>query len=73
LNGKIMAPECDDEPKRFRDQLIEITNRKLPGQAGKIYANTTRLCLEIREEGASDEDGQKVLRQIIEDLNSCVI
>ena len=68
-----MDPLYQDEPNRFRESLVESTWRELPGQMGRIYAKATRMCLQIRGTGHTEEEGQKVLRQVIEDLSRCVI
>ncbi len=68
-----LAPKYRDDPKRFRNHLLEIARRELPAQTGRIYASATKICLEISELGHTEEEGQKVLRQVIEDLSRCVI
>jgi hypothetical protein len=68
-----IEPRYQSDAKRFRDRLIRVAEYELPGQVGKIYADATRSCLEIHETGKTEEQGQRVLRQIIEDLSRCVI
>ena len=49
-----------EEPKDFRNRLIGMTKRELPGQVGKIYAEAVRECLEIHS-NTSDEESQEIL------------
>ena len=69
-----LAPELAPESVYvFRDRLVAIANRELPGQAGRIYADATKRCLQICQTGNMEDDDKKLLQQIIGELGRCVV
>jgi hypothetical protein len=58
----------------YRDRLVGMTRRELPGLVGHIYAEVKRLCLEIKsDEDPNDKKEYKQLCwKIVQELGRCV-
>jgi hypothetical protein len=71
--ASLATENADKSAHVFRDRLVAIANRELPGQAGRIYADATKRCLQICQTGNMEDYGKKLLQQIIEELGRCVV
>ena len=72
--SSLAVEKANESAHVFRDRLVAIAKRELPGQAGRVYAGATLRCLQIlRQTDGQKQDGRELLQQTIEELGSCVI
>jgi hypothetical protein len=72
--SSLAVEKADESAHVFRDRLVAIAKRELPGQAGRVYAGATQRCLQILHQNDSQRHYSKeLLQQAIEELGSCVV
>jgi hypothetical protein len=73
--SSLALEKADESAHVFRDRLVAIAKRELPGQVGRIYAGATQRCLQVPQTsgGSQKHYSREVLQQVIEALGSCVI
>jgi hypothetical protein len=64
----------NEDPNDFRDRLLGVARREMPGLVGRIYAEAARRCLEIKgKEGEDQEQKKGLCWKLIEELSKCVV
>jgi hypothetical protein len=64
----------NEHPDGFRDRLLGMSKRELPNLVGRIYAEATRKCLEIKGGGQEDRhETTKICSRVVEELEKCVV
>ena len=58
--------------EEFRNRLVGLTKRELPGQVGKIYADAVRECLETTAYDSDTDTQQRLCWKVIAALDQCV-
>jgi hypothetical protein len=71
--SSLATEKTEESAHAFRNRLVTTAKRELPGQAGRIYAEATTRCLQIREAGHMEDYAKELLQQIIEELGRCVV
>ena len=65
--------ETEDESAwEFRDRLVGLATRELPGQVGQIYARVVQECLRTSRDDKDEDTQEKLCWQVVSMLDQCV-